>query len=768
MTKKPNFAKCILGVFVLAILFIGTWASTTTPRSTAQDLAQKQGPTINAPPTPTPTPGAPPAAIAHVFQIDGNVCDEAIKEGTDWNEVNPPTDPACDPGFVTGDPDGTGPIQLATFVIDTCPDDRVFTIGSSKDFNDIQGNWHSTIGSVPDKDEITHAYAAIAIVPTNADTTADGTAGDRVLVFGGDRFATNGDANIGFWFFQNAISVDPVTGDFQGTHVDGDLFIVSAFTGGGGTSTIDVYEWVGTDPSKCTLAPPAGLGGTLDNAGTLCLLPATANKGTGIVNPLDLTGECAVSAGGGFDWPYTTKGDKTPCLAGPCDVPKGAFYEGGVNLSDLGFADTCFSTFLLETRSSQTVDAILKDFALGSFDTCAIDVTKTPDRAEVCEFENGAAPQITYTYTATNQGVSTLNVSLVDDNGTPGTTTPSCDDDIDVKTGAIVGCTPANAATYNLVGGASTGDVTRIVTFDATYLAGRLVTCPVGTTGSCVTNTVTARARLEGNVNGPPDKTATATASVKVNPNPTVSVSAPAVCAGTSSTITATPSPAGTYTYAWTVPAGATDPGDVASFSSGVAGLYSVTVTDGNTCTGSGSATLVVNPNPTVTVNSETICEGSSATITATPSPAGSYTYLWTVPAGVTNPGNVASFSASVAGSYGVTITDGNTCSGSNSGTLTVEANPTVEIAGDEACSADEILALTATVTGGTGTITYTWTVPAGVTDPGNSPTASATKPGNYAVHVTRGVASCPGDAHLHVGLCAGTSTPGPLPTPTP
>ena len=424
MTRKPNLAKCILGVFVLALLFIGTWATTNVPHSKAQDQAQKQGPTINAPPTPTPPPGAPPPAVAHVFEIDGNVCDDSA-EGTDWNEVNPPTDPACDPGFVTGDPDGAGPIQLATFVIDTCPDDRVYTIGSSKDFNDIEGNWHSTIGSVPDKDEITHAYAAISIVPTNAatdDVTGDGTAGDRVLTFGGDRFATNGDANIGFWFFQNAVSVDPATGDFQGTHVNGDLFIVSAFTGGGGTSTIDVYEWVGTPLSgAATLC--TSLGGVLDNAGTLCKLPATANKGTGIVNPVDLTGACP--GGGGFDWPYTTKGDRTPCLSGPCDAPKGSFYEGGVNLTDLGFGDTCFSTFLLETRSSQTVDAILKDFALGSFNTCSCSVT--PASASVCDGSTtefcavnpqGATPPFTYIWDGIDDAAHTQQCLTTGEAGT--------------------------------------------------------------------------------------------------------------------------------------------------------------------------------------------------------------------------------------------------------------------------------------------------------------------------------------------------------------
>ena len=50
---------------------------------------------------------------------------------------------------------------------------------------------------------------------------------------------------------------------------------------------------------------------------------------------------------------------------------KGQFFEGGINLSDLFGGDApCFSTFLAETRSSQEVEAQLKDFALGSLDTC--------------------------------------------------------------------------------------------------------------------------------------------------------------------------------------------------------------------------------------------------------------------------------------------------------------------------------------------------------------------------------------------------------------
>lgn len=68
------------------------------------------------------------------------------------------------------------------------------------------------------------------------------------------------------------------------------------------------------------------------------------------------------------------------------------------------------------------------------------------------------------------------------------------------------------------------------------------------------------------------------------------------------------------------------------------------------------TTTVVVNPPLVVTVNNPTFCPGSSATIVATPSIPGTYTYTWTVPQGVPNPGNVDSFVTSVPGPYTVTI----------------------------------------------------------------------------------------------------------------
>jgi len=50
----------------------------------------------------------------------------------------------------------------------------------------------------------------------------------------------------GFWFFQKPISVNP-EGTFSGVHSDVAIFILSAFTESGGTSTIRVLKWVGNN-----------------------------------------------------------------------------------------------------------------------------------------------------------------------------------------------------------------------------------------------------------------------------------------------------------------------------------------------------------------------------------------------------------------------------------------------------------------------------------------------------------------------------------------
>lgn len=86
---------------------------------------------------------------------------------------------------------------------------------------------------------------------------------------------------------------------------------------------------------------------------------------------------------------------------------------------------------------------------------------------------------------------------------------------------------------------------------------------------------------------------------------------------------------------------------------------YTFTPTSGQ-CALTATKSIIVNPVLGVTVNSPTVCSSTSATVTASPTLPGNYTYTWTVPTGATNPGNVASFNATVSGAYSVVITQQN------------------------------------------------------------------------------------------------------------
>ena len=123
-----------------------------------------------------------------------------------------------------------------------------------------------------------------------------------------------------------------------------------------------------------------------------------------------------------------------------------------------------------------------------------------------------------------------------------------------------------------------------------------------------------------------------------------------------------------TFTY-WmnpeaTVPLNS--PGEIIS-----GGTYYIKAVNSEGCSVIKPVVVIIDEVPTVTVNSSTICaDGGFANIIATPTPAGNYTYAWSVPAGVLNPGNVAQFGTNTPGTYSVTIANSSGCSATGSGTL--------------------------------------------------------------------------------------------------
>ncbi len=312
--------------------------------------------------------------IKSLFELDGNAVVDAGGAPDDWaNVLLPPS----------GD---NGSIANSGVIVDP-KGETIYATGASKDDLDNDGWRHST-GSVPDKDEITNAYAA----------AYSGTGGELILYFGADRFATNGNANLGFWFFQNDVAPAP-DGTFSGTpHTVGDLLILSTFTNGGVVPFIQIYEWVGSGGDTNGTLDLVGNGADCSTASATATACATVN-GTNQTSP----------------WPYTPK-------TGAANIFKpGAFFEGGVNVSDLfGAQLPCFSSFIAETRSSQSVDATLKDFTGGNFPLCGANISISPDAVN----EVGDDHTFTVTVNQTVAGANSpapdgtiVDVDLTDANG---------------------------------------------------------------------------------------------------------------------------------------------------------------------------------------------------------------------------------------------------------------------------------------------------------------------------------------------------------------
>lgn len=110
----------------------------------------------------------------------------------------------------------------------------------------------------------------------------------------------------------------------------------------------------------------------------------------------------------------------------------------------------------------------------------------------------------------------------------------------------------------------------------------------------------------------------------------------------------------------------------ISGLSAGDYSGFSLTV---NSCVINNVSTLnLTDPAPpTVNVSIPSVCAGSEATITAIPGIPGTYSYAWTTPSSVINPGDVSNFNSDVAGTYNVIITNTltNCSSTSSSGTLT-------------------------------------------------------------------------------------------------
>lgn len=314
-----------------------------------------------------------------IFELEGNPQDAVSPPGwagEDWHTYFGALNPT--PPYPAG-------FALQLNFVDETGNVSTFTQGGSKDVNGV-GQWRHTDGSVPDKDDLQNGFAA-----------AYNVGGELIIYFGADRTANNGDANIGFWFFQSNVFPNG-DGTFSGAHQDNDIFVVSGFTSGGQTSEIDVYIWsCPGNPADC------------DTVGSLVLVTsATDAECTPSATGAHLA--CAIANQGDVPsvWAYTPKKGTAGTF------PVASFFEGGMNVTALLGTTPCLSSFIVETRSSTSETAQLKDFIRGSFSLCGLSATKACAGNGVV---NPAGTSIHYLFngTVTNDGVATFdNVTLID------------------------------------------------------------------------------------------------------------------------------------------------------------------------------------------------------------------------------------------------------------------------------------------------------------------------------------------------------------------
>jgi hypothetical protein len=292
--------------------------------------------------------------LATPFELDGNAVSST---SDDWDHV-------CHQvlGTDCSTTSNTTNSTAVEFVSQGATTGSTFTGGGSKDPLDISGwAWNQGAGGLPGKDILLNGFAARYTLPVSSSCTST-TSTCSVIFFGMDRFDNSGDAQNGFWFFQNQITLGSnkigAGKGFVGVHKNGDVLVVSDFSTGGTTSTISVYEW--NDSCAGAGKPVASCADTnlqllqTSNAAS-CTTADQAAAFCGIVNSAN---------GTSAPWSYTDK-------SGNNTFQQGEFFEGGINLSAFpGLAGECFASTLAESRSSTSTSAVLKSFVLGNFGGC--------------------------------------------------------------------------------------------------------------------------------------------------------------------------------------------------------------------------------------------------------------------------------------------------------------------------------------------------------------------------------------------------------------
>jgi gliding motility-associated-like protein len=229
--------------------------------------------------------------------------------------------------------------------------------------------------------------------------------------------------------------------------------------------------------------------------------------------------------------------------------------------------------------------------------------------------------------------------------------------------------------------------------------------------------------------------TGSATAAVLVNPlpTPTITNNSP-VCERNAIALTVS----GGNTYSWVGPASFSTTGTGVNISNAAlsnGGTYTTTVTDNNGCSRTATTAVVVNALPVIAAVGSTVCENATANLSA----SGGTAYVWSGPNQFSGTGasqQLQNASASMIGTYTVSVTDGNGCVSSSVTQVYVNTIPTVTMSANTPVCENQSIQLQATSPTG---LSYAWTGPNGFYSTQKNPRIDSVKPvasGIYTVMV--------------------------------
>src|SRR6266576_4356511 len=301
-----------------------------------------------------------------------------------------------------------------------CTADTTTYATGSKDVQNISGggadqagNWQcNKDNNVTNKGDIMNAYSA-AYTASN---------GHQLMYFALEKNVENGSNNAAFWFLQDG-TVDcssPGGGavNFTGNHRNGDILVTSAYTNGGGVSSILAFRWAGA-ANGCIDSDPTGAPACdqqpLASGGDCKTAPSTPPP----PHPVDVlcgtTNSGTLPTNGNITVPWLTVNGST---VGNTIVPPD-FFEGAIDLTRAfseapggGTTPGCFNTFIADTRSSPSASATLYDYARGQLGQCKTTLTTQDNKAASSTIGTGTVSSGTDTANLTVTGIQSWSGTL--------------------------------------------------------------------------------------------------------------------------------------------------------------------------------------------------------------------------------------------------------------------------------------------------------------------------------------------------------------------